>query len=93
MANNLIVSYDLYSPGQNYNAVQTAIQALGNWAKVHKSLWYVKSNKTAAEAVDAVWASMDANDSIFIVDASNNNAAWQNLSDEVSSYIKNKWNS
>jgi len=92
MANNLIVSYDLFSPGQNYQAVIAAIKALGSWAKVHKSLWYVNSYKTAAQAVDAVWAVMDANDTIFIVDATNQNAAWQNLSDEVSNYLQEHWN-
>jgi len=91
MANNLIVSYDLYSPGQDYSKVIDAIKALGSWAKVHKSVWYVNSNYTAAQAVDKVWATMDRNDSLFVVDATNNSAAWQNLSDEVSNHIKDQW--
>lgn len=47
MANNLIVSYDLYSPGQDYSKVIDAIKALGSWAKVQKSVWYVNSSYTA----------------------------------------------
>jgi len=92
MANNLIVSYDLYNPGQNYDAVIAAIKALGGWAKVHKSLWYVNSSLTAAQAVDRIWAKMDANDTVFVADATNNVAAWQNLSGEVSDFIKDQWN-
>ncbi|HGM7348085.1 TPA: hypothetical protein ACKP7M_002493 [Stenotrophomonas maltophilia] len=91
MANNLIVSYDLYSPGQDYSKVIEAIKALGSWAKIHKFVWYVNSSYTAAQARDKVWATMDRNDSIFVVDATDNDAAWQNLSNEVSNHIKDQW--
>jgi hypothetical protein len=91
MANNLFVSYDLYNPGQNYEKVAEAIKSLGNWAKVQKSFWYVNSNYTASRAVDIVWAAMDTNDSLIVVDATNNNAAWRGLSTEVSDFIKDKW--
>ncbi|WP_204377165.1 CRISPR-associated protein Cas2 [Xanthomonas nasturtii] len=91
MANNLIVSYDLYSPGQDYSKVIEAIKALGSWAKVHKSVWYVNSSYTATQAADKVWEAMDRNDSLFVVDATSNNAAWQNLSDEVSNHVKDQW--
>jgi hypothetical protein len=42
MANNLFISYDLYNPGQGYEAVIEEIKSLGGWAKVHQSCWYVK---------------------------------------------------
>ncbi len=91
MANNLIVSYDLYNPGQDYTKVIDTIKTLGSWAKIHKSVWYVNSNLTAAQAVDKVWAAMDKNDSLFVVDAKNNNAAWQNIDEKVSNHIKDQW--
>lgn len=91
MSNNLIVSYDLYNPGQDYSKVIEAIKDLGSWAKIHKSVWYVNSNYSASQAVDKVWAAMDTNDSLFVVDASSNNAAWQNLSAEVSNHIGDQW--
>lgn len=91
MANNLHISYDLYAPGQNYEAVIKAIKDLGNWAKIHKSYWYVNSSHTAAQAVAIVWGVMDANDRLYIVDATNNVAAWQNLGDEAANYIKAQW--
>lgn len=92
MANNLVVSYDLNSPGQNYDAVIEQIQSLGSWAKIHYSYWYVNSPLTARQAVDHVWPVMDSNDSIFVVDATNNNAAWENLPPKVSDHIKAQWN-
>lgn len=91
MANNLIVSYDLFNPGQDYSRVIDTIKSLGSWAKVHKSVWYVNSSHTAAQAVDKVWAVMDKNDSLFVADATNNNAAWQNLNDKVSSHVRDQW--
>lgn len=91
MANNLIVSYDLNNPGQDYSKVIDAIKSLGAWAKIHKSVWYVNSPYSASQAVEKVWATMDRNDSLFVVDATNQNAAWQNLSTEVATFIRDQW--
>lgn len=91
MANNLHISYDLNNPGQNYSAVIDKIKALGGWAKIHKSYWYVDSNLSATEAADAVWSVMDTNDTVYVVDATNNDAAWHNLTDEVRQYIQQHW--
>jgi cytochrome c556 len=91
MANNLVVSYDLNNPGQNYEKVIAAVKCLGSWAKVHKSVCYVSSTYNATQAVDKLWAVMDANDSVFVVDANNQNAAWQSLSAEVANHIREQW--
>ncbi|MCG9699660.1 CRISPR-associated protein Cas2 [Vibrio natriegens] len=91
MANNLFISYDLNSPGQNYDNVIEEIKSLGSWAKVQKSFWYVNSTLTASQARARVWAKMDTNDSLIVVDASNNSASWNGLSDEVGNFIKDKW--
>ena len=91
MANNLFISYDLNTPGQDYQKVFEVIKSLGNWAKVQKSFWYVNSKYSATQAVDIVWKSMDKNDSLIVVDATNKNASWQNIDNEVSEYIKKFW--
>ena len=91
MANNLHISYDLHKPDKNYEAVIAKIKTLGNWAKIHYSYWYVNSQYTATEACDAVWESMDSDDSLYVVDASHNAAAWQNISDEVAAFIRDHW--
>jgi len=92
MANNLFVSYDLFSSGQNYEKVAEAIKALGTWAKVQQSFWYVSSAYSGKQAADKVWAVMDKNDSLIVVDASNNDAYWYNLDPKVSKFIQDKWN-
>lgn len=91
MANNLFISYDLYKPSQNYDTVIEEIKKLGDWAKVHLSLWYANSSLSAAEASKRVWAVMDANDKLIVIDATNNNASWYNLDDEVSKYLQDHW--
>jgi len=89
--NNLFISYDLNSPGQNYNVVIDAIKALGTWSKVQKSFWYVKSSLSATDAVARVWAVMDKNDSLIVVDASNKNASWHGLDPAVAKHILDNW--
>lgn len=93
MANNLHISYDLNRPGQNYDKVIEKIKTLGSWARIHQSFWYVKSTLTARQAADAVWSVMDSTDTVYVVDATNNVAAWQNLSDEVANHIRDNWGS
>ena len=91
MGNNLHISYDLNSPGQNYEKVITAIKELGSWAKIQKSFWYVNSPYSAEQARDHIKKSIDSNDSIYVVDATNNLAAWWGLSTEVSNHIVDQW--
>lgn len=92
MANNLHISYDLNKPGQDYEKIISKIKTLGNWAKIHKSYWYVNSNYTASQAVDVLWAVRDSSDSLYVVDATNNNASWRNISAESEKFIKEQWN-
>ena len=88
---NLFVSYDLKTPGQNYDSVITAIKGLGSWAKVQYSLWYVSSGYTAKQAAEIVRRAQDANDSLIVVDATNNDAAWFGISSEVSEFMQKNW--
>ncbi|MBY8130831.1 hypothetical protein HPK20_15495 [Vibrio fluvialis] len=91
MANNLFISYDLNSPGQDYSKVIEEIQSLGSWAKVHKSFWYVNSNLSAQEAAKKIWSKMDSNDSLMVVDSTGNNGYWYNLTPEVSKFMQDHW--
>ncbi|MDF5663834.1 CRISPR-associated protein Cas2 [Vibrio parahaemolyticus] len=91
MANNLFISYDLYSPGQNYDDVIEEIKSLGSWAKVQKSFWYVNSTLSANQARERVWAKMDKNDSLIVIDATNNDAASNGLSAQVWNHLSGKW--
>lgn len=89
--NNLHVSYDLIKPDKNYEKVIAKVKELGTWAKIHYSYWYVNSTKTASEAVDFLKPALDSNDKVYVVDATNNAAAWNTLPDNVAEYIKDQW--
>jgi hypothetical protein len=91
MANNLHISYDLHDPGRNYHTVIAAIQGLGAWAKIHYSFWYVRTDRTAEQARDILARAIDANDSIYVVDSTNNVAAWKNISSSSSQFIRSRW--
>jgi hypothetical protein len=91
MANNLHISYDLKEPGKNYDRVISAIKSLGSWAKIHYSFWYVQCDLSAAQVRDALIRVIDTNDSVYVVDATNNNAAWHNISSSASDFIRERW--
>src|SRR5713226_2063575 len=91
MPNNLIISYDLYKPSQSFFMVETAIKSLGPAIKVHQALWYVKSQSTVSDAKEAIMAVMDANDTLFVVDASNNKVASHNVRQEVEKFVETNW--
>lgn len=92
MKRNLFVSYDLNAPGQKYDTVIAEIKKQSDsWAKVHYSLFYLKTDKTAQQVAEAVWKKMDSNDRLIVVDATNNDAYWYNLPTDVSDLIQKMW--
>lgn len=93
MGNNLMLSYDLSQPNRNYSSLIELIKTLGSWAHVHGSVWYVNSSLTASTARDRLVRVLDQDDSIIVFDASNNDAAWQNLKPEVAALIMKQWSS
>ncbi|MGM4896436.1 hypothetical protein [Tardiphaga sp. 839_C3_N1_4] len=69
MPYNLFIAYDLDVPGQNYDAVHERIKSLGRWYHAQQSLFYVHTTMTPQQAHAYVWAVMDANDKLIVVDA------------------------
>lgn len=90
--NNLFISYDLKNPGQNCERVINAIKGLGSWAKVQYSFWYVSSSCAAKQAADIVRRAQDANDTLIVVDATNNDAACYGIDRTVSEFLQRNWN-
>lgn len=93
MTSNLFISYDLKNPGQNYERVTAAIKRVcPHWAKVQYSYYYARTNLSARQVCDAVWTAMDANDSLIVVDASTEQAAWNGtISPEAAKFIQDNW--
>lgn len=55
------------------------------------SFWYVNSSYTASDAVEFLKPVLDANDNVYVVDATNNNASWNQLPKDVSDHIRSQW--
>lgn len=69
MAYNLFIAYDLHTPGQNYNAVQEAIKALGKWHQFQYSLFYVHTELSPQHAYARVVPFLDVNDKLIVINA------------------------
>jgi hypothetical protein len=88
MSGNLFVSYDLMNQ-KNYDAVINAIKTQGQATRVHYSLWYVKTNKSANDVAVAVWQTMDSDDRLIVIDA--NEAYWFNAEGDSESFMQSNW--
>ncbi|MDB7101876.1 CRISPR-associated protein Cas2 [Enterococcus mundtii] len=74
---SFIISYDLNNSGKNYDDLIKKIQTYSKWAKVNKSVWFFKSNKTCKEIRDDLKSVMDKDDSLFVAKLTGT-AAWSN---------------
>lgn len=65
-----LISYDLGIPesAKDYQILTNRIKKFGNWAKPLKSVWFILSDKTAAEIRDELTPSMDHNDKLLVVE-------------------------
>lgn len=82
-----IVSYDLVTPGQNYERVLEKIKKNGAWARLGGSAYIVLSDQSPADVRNSIATVLDANDKLF-VGAIGAPAAWIGLTDEVSEWLK-----
>lgn len=62
-----MISYDLISPGKNYDNLIEAIKAIGPWAHPLKSQWLVVTSFTQAQTRDYLLPHIDANDRLLVV--------------------------
>ncbi len=60
-----LISYDLNSPGKNYNDLITRIKSY-SWAKICKSAWAISSTSSAAQIRDDLINYIDTNDILFV---------------------------
>jgi hypothetical protein len=92
MIKNIFISYELNTSGQDSEAVIEEIKSLGEWAKAQESHWYLKTTLTANQVLDCIWRKMNLDDSLIVIDTTNNAVVWKGLSNEVANYIHKKWN-
>ncbi len=75
---SMIITYDLRSPGRNYDDLYKAIKSYGGWARITESSWFVKTNDTCKQVYDKLNAQIDNNDRVFVA-VLTGTAAWRNV--------------
>ena len=88
---NLLVTFELLVPHQNESAVLATLKTCGRCIRVKHSLWYLKSSLSAAQVADKMRNVLDVYDTIIVIDASNDNAAWYNLDAAAADAILKQW--
>lgn len=68
MSKVLLISYDLMTPGQAYDQLIRALEKAGA-KKVLYSAWFLRTTSSAPDVRDWLIKFMDANDRIFVCEA------------------------
>lgn len=89
MNNTFIISYDLSSPGQNYDALLEKIKAYPSWARLGGSAYIIQTDQTHIEVRDNLLTILDNNDKLFVGTVSAP-AAWSGLGKDVSDWLKDR---
>lgn len=61
------ISYDLITPGKNYDALYEAIKSFGRWWHQTGSVWFIASDKSPSQIRDFLRTNIDENDKLFVV--------------------------
>lgn len=82
-----LITYDLMSPGQNYNKIKEVITSFNKWANIQQSVWVISTSLSGQEVYDKIRTAIDYNDKLAVFGL--NGAGWWNgLSKQVSDWLK-----
>lgn len=73
-----IVTYELKQPRRDYIEFISAIKSYHDWAQLLDSTWAVVTDDSAVEVRDHLWALVDPDDGLFVIE-SGKDAAWQDV--------------
>jgi len=82
-----LVSYDLNTPGKNYDELYEAIKGASNgvWCKPLSSVYIIQSSSTPKEIYNKISPCLDENDCVLVIEVTKN-SYWR-LSKKVSDYL------
>ena len=67
------------------------LEALGQYAEVWPCCWYLETALSASEIKAKLTPLLDGTDSLMIIDATNHEAAWQNIQVGAAELIRERW--
>jgi len=82
-----LISYDLNSPGKNYDDLYEAIKnaSTGVWCKPLSSVYIINSNHSAKEVYNRLKPCLDGNDLMLVIEVTKE-SHWY-LNSKVSDYL------
>lgn len=69
-----IITYDLYSPGQNYSDLIRKIQYYPSHVHLQRSVWVIETTQSAEQVKVSLQSSLDQNDRLFVGELSGDSA-------------------
>lgn len=90
--NVLVCCYSSNCEGE-CSQLGTAVEALGTTWKANPCCWYLETALPALEIRARLSPFMKDGASLVVVDATNNEVAWKNISPAAAEQIREKWNS
>jgi len=73
----LLISYDLLSPGQNYDDLIDYLEGYVKHAHPLMSVWLIATSKSVATVRDEITALLDKDDKVIVVDTTGKGASWR----------------
>lgn len=72
----LLISYDLNTPGQKYDALYEEIKKAGTWWHHLDSTWIISTSASPEEWQRRLRQHMDDNDNLLVIEICNNYNGW-----------------
>lgn len=83
MAKAYMITYDLNSPGQNYDQIIKIIKEniSLSWCSFWKSSYLIKSNLSTKQIQEKIQPYLDSSDRMIIIEVNNNYQGWSTEDD------------
>lgn len=85
--NSYIISYDLVTPGRNYQPVYDYMKKFSDQVKPLQTVYLVYTNMQASEIRDNLKSLVDVNDKVIVVKLNTSNWATYNLPVTTTSWL------
>ncbi len=91
MANSIFVCCHAGAISKDCAKAETELRGLGEARRVFPCCWYLQSTLSPSEISARVSRALDPEASLFVIDATNHEAAWKNIGSEAAEFIKTNW--
>ncbi|ELY77148.1 hypothetical protein C486_16905 [Natrinema gari JCM 14663] len=85
------ISYDLQSPGQDYDELFDAIRDYGDYAHILESVWLIDTSSTSPSSIrDGLQDHIDSNDRLLVTEKATSGETWATtFSDDYTDWLHN----